>query len=199
MSESASEVKPNPPRPGRFVELDVGDGQKIKVWPIGVRTMRDNPALVATIIAAGSVGIQQLQSLAGKPMSEHAKGVWLILAPLAGKDIMELAARCCDPNPMTIDLPHYQMAKVMESWITQSFLPVEDKLVPWMAAVDGVTLAAAGRKASVFQSLFASSSAPASPSPTSSTATAARPTQDGASSTSGDTSQQSDGSGERVT
>jgi hypothetical protein len=176
-----SEAKSPPKRQGKYIEVDDQQGTRIKVYPLGMRAMRDHPAEISTLVAAAIFAMEKLQAIEDGAPNQIAATAWGVLGPLVGREAMKLACACCEPDPMEIDAPQWVAAGVMAAWIEQSFLPVETKLKNWLAAADALVLQAAGRKVNFWNNLLQKLSPAASPAATSSTPNGETPTPAGAS------------------
>lgn len=162
--------------PGESFTSDVG--VDVTVYPMGVVHLKKFSNQIAT--AMSIVGRTPIKK--GASQKEIGGQIAATLAPFLLTEAMDLIEACVKISEKSVkfdDLPHWDMPKIVELWIEQSFGD-EKKWRPWVTAIDRAVTKATGSPFSILEMLSSSSSQLVTPAPTSSTAASPdSPTEDG--------------------
>jgi hypothetical protein len=143
--------------PGRVVWLGKGEKRRrIMVYPIGLHQIKEFTAaindLADTLTTAAVMPKGALANLTTDEVFKViAKAVLPLLIPKMGGKLADLVDSCCKPKMSEFKptFPHYFIAPVLEAWLEENFLG-EDKLHPWVAAVETLAEKMTGRKVSIW-------------------------------------------------
>lgn len=157
--------------PGKVVELETARGKiAVKVYPLGFKHLRKFSKNITGALLAllgGDVGKGVSDPVARAALGQRLMGQ---VIPYVIDNLLDLLEECVvfqDGLDITMDeLPHWEVAKLIEVWLTESF-GEEKKWRPWVAAVENLYATATGSRKSISEIFSKASSSPATVAPTS--------------------------------
>lgn len=134
--------------PGR--KMPLGDtGLVVTVVPLGFRHLRRFTRTISgAVMHMMSLKIKVDEKADEKQIAEAKKAAIMAqLIPYILENAFELFAECVVmPNGVALDdVPHWEIAPLLEAWITESF-GEERKWLPWKEAVERIVTQVTGKK-----------------------------------------------------
>jgi len=136
--------------PGK--EIVLNDQVVAIVFPLGFKHIRkfsrDISGALLTLMNSQIPENIRDDSKAQKRLTDQ---MFQTLIPYAIDNLLDLISECIKFKPEEVkidDLPHWDVAKLIEAWIIESF-GEEKKYLPWIAAVENIFAQVTGEKKSI--------------------------------------------------
>lgn len=152
------------------VEVVFEGGYVARVYPLGFKHIRKFSTQIAGALMT-LMDTKVPKKFADDPASAKAfqDAMFAKIVPYVLTNFLDLLADCVVMEPKEVkidDLPHWDVAKLAEVWLIESF-GEEKKRLPWVAAMENVFAQVTGERKKMSEIFSPSSSSPAITAPTS--------------------------------
>jgi hypothetical protein len=140
------------------VEVPIGDSihqVTVEVFPLGYRHLEKFARDIAGLIVVAS----KIKPQAGQKEEDVNRAVLEGILPYVQQNLLALLAECCvvkkngtATKHSIRKLPHWEIPKLIQLWLEQSF-GSKEKWLPWVEAIENLMMKVTGKKPSIIEKL----------------------------------------------